>query len=441
MRTSLGAWKSAMSVVVVVMLTLLIACQTVAPLTSAPPTNPPVNPPATPPSSSVVPNPVPANQTFVFCSYADQGCDFKGLRDVRIGSGSSWTVKEFYGGVDSCKYDRFNAVDPNPGGAKTCEVSTHVKTVTLGAPVNPMGPYVNLTKIPLGSRGYSDLRVAASSDPPTPHNNATSGEFRIGCAFSHMNFDDPIVYPGQPGRAHLHTFFGNTRTWAGSTALSIAETGNSTCMGGIANRSAYWVPTLIDTKDGTPLLPEDGLWYYKNGSNLLLSKNIHPMPKGLRMIAGNPAGTPSDYVIGSSWSCSGPVAERGGSIPKNCPVGDYIIMSVTFPQCWNGKDLDSQDHISHLSYAVKDGACPTDFPIGIPEISLNLKYKVYEAGAPARWRLSSDMYPTTQPGGFSIHADWFDGWNEQIKNMWVSRCNVAGFDCHGNLLGDGRGLY
>jgi Domain of unknown function (DUF1996) len=29
------------------------------------------------------------------------------------------------------------------------------------------------------------------------------------CPFSHTSTDDPIVYPGQPGRSHAHTFFGN----------------------------------------------------------------------------------------------------------------------------------------------------------------------------------------------------------------------------------------
>ena len=64
-----------------------------------------------------------------------------------------------------------------------------------------------------------------------------------------MSFDDPIVFPGQPGRSHLHTFFGNTGANADSTAESIRGTGNSTCRGGIANRSSYWVPTLIDIRD------------------------------------------------------------------------------------------------------------------------------------------------------------------------------------------------
>ncbi|MGK3966620.1 hypothetical protein WMF01_39210 [Sorangium sp. So ce1667] len=47
-------------------------------------------------------------------------------------------------------------------------------------------------------------------------------------------------------RAHLHTFLGNTLADAFSTQKSLATTGNSTCHGGIINRSACWVSSLID---------------------------------------------------------------------------------------------------------------------------------------------------------------------------------------------------
>ncbi len=405
----------------------------------------PVNPTAPTVPSSAIPNPVPVNQTWVFCSKQYSGCDFTGLRDVRFGHGNTWVVKEFYNStnaVGSCRAETFdlsNYYDPD----SYCEVSTHVKTATIPPPVVAMGPYIDLTKIPLGSKGSSEVRIApASSDPalaPTKHNDTTSGEFRTHCDYSHMSFDDPIVYPGQVGKAHLHTFFGNTRTWAGSTALSIAETGNSTCAGGITNRTAYWVPTLIDTKDGTPLAPEDSIWYYKNGSSLIPSASIKPMPKGLRMIAGNmksSQASDSDYTGWSCWNGGG----NGNSIPTTCAIGDYVVMNVNFPQCWNGKDLDSSDHKSHMAYP-ENTKCPASHPVPIPAISLNLKYKVIDPSAPARWRLSSDMYDTSKPGGFSAHADWFDGWDENIKNTWVQNCNVAGFDCHAFLLGDGRSQY
>src|SRR5205085_7645155 len=106
--------------------------------------------------------------------------------------------------------------------------------------------------IPARAVGASQEQITVTGQFGVP---SDIGAFRISCDFSHMANDDPIVFPNQPGRSHLHTFFGNTGTNAFSTADSIATTGNSTCRGGTANRSAYWVPSMIDTKTGAPVRP------------------------------------------------------------------------------------------------------------------------------------------------------------------------------------------
>ena len=48
---------------------------------------------------------------------------------------------------------------------------------------------------------------------------------------------------------------------------------------------------------------------------------------------------------------------------------------------------------------------------------------------------------TALPPGYSIHADWFDGWNPDIRNTWIENCDRVSVDCHAYLLGDGRMLY
>ena len=47
------------------------------------------------------------------------------------------------------------------------------------------------------------------------------GAFRFICGAGQILYDDPIVYPGQPGRSHLHQFYGNTAADAHSTFASI----------------------------------------------------------------------------------------------------------------------------------------------------------------------------------------------------------------------------
>jgi len=269
-----------------------------------------------------------------------------------------------------------------------------------------------------------------------------------------MSFDDPIVFPGQPGRSHLHTFFGNTGANANSTAESLRSTGNSTCRGGVANRSSYWVPTLIDTKNDAPIKPDEIMVYYKNG--VLDATKVQPIPAGLRMIAGEPtASAANPDVFSMRWKCIGGPNNQNGlyqSSIGNCDVGASLYQEVFFPQCWDGVNLDSPDHKSHMSYTVlvkipndprgwSQAACPKTHPVVLPQIAYNVVYKVSETDAPLRWRLSSDNYDRSKPGGFSSHGDWFNGWKSEISDAWARHCIETQKDCHAHLLGDGRQIF
>jgi len=263
-------------------------------------------------------------------------------------------------------------------------------------------PSVDTAKIPVGSQGFATDMLAATAETPSASGDGT-GAFRTVCDFSHMAFDDPIVYPGQPGKSHLHVFFGNTGTNASSTAASIANTGNSTCRGGTVNRSGYWAPAIIDTRDGTPVTPLSMIIYYKTGYNGVKPGDIKSLPQGLRMIAGDSKnsapyqwGGPAHFTCIDS-SGSGPQTQN---IPVTCATGNIIWASVTFPQCWDGINLDSPDHKSHMSYPVA-GSCPATHPVAVPEITVNVQYAVTDMSALARLRLSSDTYDSSIQGGFS----------------------------------------
>jgi hypothetical protein len=295
-------------------------------------------------------------------------------------------------------------------------------------------PVVDATRIPAPAVGFATERINGSSNPSRSVDG--TGNFRTVCDFSHMAFDDPIVYPGQPGRSHLHTFFGNTGTNGNSTVASIANTGNSTCRGGTVNRSSYWVPSVIDTRTGTPIKPKESHFYYKNGGpNPAV---IQPVPLGLRMIAGD---AKNDKPSGMHYmDCNGTFDEREGFSIPNCPAGSDVWQAIDFPQCWDGVNLDSPDHKSHMAFPVRN-ACPASHPVALPAISFIIIYPVTASDAPSRWRLSSDNYSTAQPGGYSFHADWFNGWRPDVKDQWTRNCINPGNDCGSHMLGNGQGIY
>ena len=64
-----------------------------------------------------------------------------------------------------------------------------------------------------------------------------------------------------------------------------------------------------------------------------------------------------------------------------------------------------------------------------------------EKDAPLRWRLSSDVYDRSLPGGYSAHGDWFNGWKSDISDAFAKNCLQTQKDCHAHLLGDGRKIF
>jgi len=323
------------------------------------------------------------------------------------------------------------AVVPTPSPAAFA--SAPILTATMTATT----PAVDTAKIPTGAVGYASDLLRPTTDQP---NAADIGAFRTVCEFSHMAFDDPIVYPGQPGRSHLHAFFGNTGVDGNSTAESIAATGNSTCRGGTVNRTAYWSPAVIDTRDGTPVKPDFLLVYYKTGYRGIAPQTVQPIPPGLRMIAGDStasAPTPGENAI---FACTDPNTGQGprtAELPSACPVGHKITAGVMFPQCWDGVHLDSPDHKSHMAYP-SNGRCPASHPVPFPEIALGFAYTVTDAAAVAHWRLASDNYDSNIPGGYSLHADWFNGWKPEAMQSFIRNCDQASRDCSAHLLGNGQ---
>ncbi len=291
-------------------------------------------------------------------------------------------------------------------------------------------PSVDLSKLPPREAGSGTLDIANTTQTVASGTEG-GGQFRNNCRYSHALNDDPIVYPNQPGASHNHTFFGNTAIDAFSDKNKAHTYGNSTCNGGIANRSGYWSPSLVDAVTNAVIKPLFALFYYKTDK----PANVVAPPKGLRMIAGNSSAQSSQDGVREilRWTCNDVYAGRQASIPA-CS-GDLAKM-VIFPSCWDGKNLDSPDHKAHMAYSV-GGGCPASHPVQIPDITVNVHYQVPST---TNLRLSSDNY-VGGAGGISGHADWMNGWDERVMNQIVNGCLRARKDCHADLLGNGQVLF
>jgi hypothetical protein len=226
----------------------------------------------------------------------------------------------------------------------------------------------------------------------------------VRCGFSHRNQDDPIVSPGQPGRSHDHTFFGNRSTDAFATPTALRKDKRTTCSDP-ADTSAYWVPTLYVA--GRAVEPLALIATYGRRT----SRPLEPFSAGLKMVAGNANAHRAQSSRATFWSCAVPRAERSSTIPR-CPGTRRggLRLHVGFPDCWDGTRLDSADHKSHMAYS-SHAACPRSHPVAVPALSLVVHYPV-PGGRTAE--LASG-------GQFTGHADFLNAWNQAELASRVKR--------------------
>lgn len=255
------------------------------------------------------------------------------------------------------------------------------------------------------------------------------GIFRATCDFSHFSYDDPIVFPGQPEQAHLHMFWGNTHVNAFSTYDTLINSGGSTCNGQELNRTAYWIPALIDANYNVRI-PNYIKIYYKSYGSAVGPTAYYP---DNMMLLANPADFASGETMG--FSCNGSSLQL--SIPS---CTGNLQMNVRFRNCWNGQDPSKyKDNYAMALYSWYTGICPSNFPIHLQNIEYLVDFTV-DGGNSNTWFLSSDVdrASTTIPGarGGTIHGDWFGGWHKGTNKLWVDRCNnVPSTDCETGYLG------
>lgn len=189
---------------------------------------------------------------------------------------------------------------------------------------------------------------------------------------------DPIISPGNVS-AHVHQIMGGNGF---DFEMDYADTQASTCTSCTVHGdySNYWSPVLYyQHQDGSFEKVDQvggGLVYYlqRGGPN---NDKLKAFPEGFRMISGDPfkRSAGSDFASQAvSYNCldydKSPGNPETGNFPNfNCPDG--LRSQVFFPSCWDGKNLDSADHKSHVAFPVdsyNNGRCPDSHPVHLISI-------------------------------------------------------------------------
>lgn len=296
-------------------------------------------------------------------------------------------------------------------------------TSTGPAPTATAGPVPPpaLGWVPVNAAEHAAMvaKFWATTPKPITNNPVRVAEFHAACTVSHHANDDPIVFPGLAGASHNHTFWGNKNTNAATTAQSLRN--GATSCAPAEDHSAYWIPTLY--QNGKVVDPTEVTVYY--GSRLKDPSQTQPFPFGLRMIVGD-AKKQSDPQGNHFW-CAGIGGEIGrnsdGSFPVCAPTA-HLVRQITFPDCWDGKHLDSPNHKDHMQWGTHEGKCPTSHPVPIPSVSYVIPYA-----------LSANTEGITLASGtaVSMHADFFNAWEPDALAARVrtclnqkAKCNAAG---------------
>ncbi|MEV7208129.1 MULTISPECIES: DUF1996 domain-containing protein [unclassified Streptomyces] len=303
---------------------------------------------------------------------------------------------------------------PAPAAAPAAPAGHTMAVSTAASPEDPDGDGYIPANPPVTG-------VTPSTEEP-PHRYFH--EFQANCSVTHTAPDDPIVFPQQPGKSHDHTFMGNTTTDANSTTASL-DAGSTTCLAP-GDRSAYWMPTMYD--GDRPVLPVGPQTiYYKAGVTDYTS--VRPFPKGLRYVVGGPMQSAQEFRdhpgFVEGWECGDSFFNV--DFPTDCPERPEVQVNIRLqaPSCWDGKNLDTPDHKSHMAYPVvnpgtNNNICPADHPVALPMIEFKMAFPVN--GDLSRVRLASGA-------SHSFHYDFFNAWDEATLDAMVGHCIVGGLQC------------
>jgi hypothetical protein len=357
----------------------------------------------------------------------------------------------------------YSALGTTNGGSTPSTPQLGVETT------GPMVGLMQLAKVPTNLDGKKELVPAHGTGAIAGKDGDVVGAFRFICNPAHLSSDDPIVYPGAPGN-HLHQYFGNTKADRHSTYESLRATGDSTCNSSL-NRSAYWMPAMMNGK-GKVVRPDYISIYYKrrpasapecDPAKSNVSQGICvDLPRGLRYVFGFNMQT-GKYDNDGKWpalpyfTCEGQTSratEHYNTIPEAaavCPTTrnpngsmNQLAAIIVAPDCWDGKNLDSPDHRSHVAYATYGSwgylKCPATHPYVIPTFTMGSRYTI-DANA-AGWHLSSDVMPgmPRMTAGSTFHADWFGAWDDETLKTWTDNCINKMLSCSAGDLGNGMQL-
>jgi hypothetical protein len=157
------------------------------------------------------------------------------------------------------------------------------------------------------------------------------------------------------------------------------------------------------------------------------TSKVVAMPKFLKMITGDAKPTSRGPANArATWTCSG-FTDRLSDKYVICPAGSQVMRVHDFPNCWDGRNTDSDNHRAHIAFPDRNtGACP-DGTKAVPQLRISIAYDL-PADIQQKGQYQLDSFPEENHNPFSDHND-FANVNSDQTMAKITNCVNAGKQC------------